>query len=209
MTPSSENKVPYQLGESLLPEQDEISLTCPPLHKTKEGYLEPQARSGLLKYHPEVALYCPQIPQNTGSIARLCAAFTSTLHLIEPMGFQITEKAVKRAGLDYWEHVNLFVHKSWDQFKVTRPKRRLVFIETGSVQSPYAFQFLPGDVLVFGAETFGVHREVLDKEIKQHAHAHLTIPMFNTGVRSINLANCVSIVLYHAVAQLHEKGYSV
>lgn len=206
MTRSLESKVPYQLGESLCPEDDTISLQCPPLKKTKAGYLESDVKRDLLKYHPEVVLYCPQIPQNTGSIARLCAAFASTLHLVEPMGFQITEKAVKRAGLDYWEHVNLFVHKSWEQFKVTRPRRRFVFIETGGSQSPYEFKFLPGDVLVFGAETFGVHREVLEKELAAAQHVHITVPMFNTGVRSINLANCVSIVLYHAVAQLHEKG---
>ena len=202
---SNKDKQVYKNGEELLNENDEILATCPELFYEKTGYVETQSRDELLKYHPEVVLYCPQIPQNTGSISRLCAAFSTTLHLIEPMAFQITEKAVRRAGLDYWEFVNLFIHKSFDEFKKVRSKRRIIFVETGGTQSPYEFQFKPGDCLVFGAETFGIHKEVMDKEIEQGNAHKLTIPMFNRGVRSINLANTVSIVLYLAIAQLHHK----
>jgi len=168
-------------------------------------YIDEYQKEELLKFHPEIVLYCPQIPQNTGTISRLCAAFSSTLHLIHPMAFKITEKAVKRAGLDYWEHVNLFEHESWQTFRQLHPEKRIVFVETGGSQAPYDFQFLPQDLLVFGAETFGIHKHVMEPELSK-GNAHLiTIPMFNRGVRSINLANTVSIVLYQAIAQLHAQ----
>lgn len=144
----------------------------------------------------EVVLYCPQIPQNTGSIARLCAAFDVVLHLIEPMAFQITEKKVRRAGLDYWQYVRLYVHNSWDEFIATRKNRRLIFIETGTQNDPYDFKFLPNDVLIFGAETFGIHKNILETAEPKHI---LTIPMYQP-VRSINLANSVSIILYLALS---------
>ncbi|MES2616000.1 MAG: tRNA (cytidine(34)-2'-O)-methyltransferase [Bdellovibrionota bacterium] len=198
----NKEKQVYQLGESLLNKEDKILKKCPELIYEKSGYVDVKIRDDLLMFHPEVVLYCPQIPQNTGSIARLCAAFSTTLHLIEPMPFQITEKAVRRAGLDYWEHVNLFIHKNFAEFKKVRTQRRLIFIETGGNQTPYEFQFEPGDLIVFGAETFGIPEYIMDEEIQKGAHK-LTIPMFNRGVRSINLANTVSIVLYLAVAQLH------
>lgn len=200
------DKFSYKLGKNLINQPDEVCAEPPELEYEKTGYVEAKSRDQLLKYHPEVVLYCPQIPQNTGSIARLCAAFSATLHLIEPMAFQITEKAVRRAGLDYWEHVNLFVHSSFDEFKKVRAKRRIIFVETGGTQSPYEFQFKPGDLLVFGAETFGIHKEVMENEIQQGNAHKVTIPMFNRGVRSINLANTVSIVLYLAIAQLHSKA---
>lgn len=144
----------------------------------------------------EVVLYCPQIPQNTGSIARLCAAFDVVLHLIEPMAFQITEKKVRRAGLDYWKFVRVYVHKSWDEFIETRQNRRLIYVETGTQNDPYDFKFLPSDVLIFGAETFGISKNILAIADPNHI---LTIPMYQP-VRSINLANSVSIVLYLALS---------
>lgn len=147
----------------------------------------------------EVALYCPQIPQNTGSIARLCAAFNVILHLIEPMAFQITEKKVRRAGLDYWKFVNLYVHQDWKNFKEAMQNKRLLYIETGTQNDPYDFKFLPADVLVFGAETFGISKEILKEAPNQHI---LTIPMYEDGVRSINLANTVSIVTYLALSRV-------
>lgn len=168
-------------------------------------YISEELKDKLLAYHPEVVLYCPQIPQNTGTISRLCAAFSSSLHLIEPMGFKITEKAVRRAGLDYWEHVNLSIHESWEAFRKLRPQQRIVFVETGGTHAPYDFEFQPQDLLVFGAETFGIHKQIIEQESQKSDCHMLTIPMFNRGVRSINLANTVSIVLYLAIAQLHSK----
>lgn len=195
-------KLVYQLGETLLDKEDIILKNKPTLNFTKLGYLEPNSKEELLKYHPEVVLYCPQIPPNTGTIARMCAAFSCTLHLIEPMGFQITEKALRRAGLDYWEHVNVYLHKSWDLFLQTRSKRRLIFVETGGEETPMQFHFQPGDLLVFGAETFGIPTQLMQKEIDQLRGHKITIPMFNTGVRSLNLSNTVSIVMYVALAKL-------
>ncbi|KAB8041039.1 tRNA (uridine(34)/cytosine(34)/5-carboxymethylaminomethyluridine(34)-2'-O)-methyltransferase TrmL [Silvanigrella paludirubra] len=195
-------KLVYKLGESLLLQEDIILNKKPKLTFDKAGYLEPLCRNELLKFHPEVVLYCPQIPPNTGTIARMCAAFSCTLHLIEPMGFHITEKALRRAGLDYWEHVNVYLHKSWDDFILTRNKRRIIFIETGGLQSPMEFQFLPGDLLVFGAETFGIPNEIMNKEIEKKRAHKVTIPMFNRGVRSLNLSNTASIAMYVAIAKL-------
>ncbi|KAB8033796.1 tRNA (cytidine(34)-2'-O)-methyltransferase [Fluviispira multicolorata] len=197
-------KLTYKLGETLLDEDNAVTLECPKLLYEKTGYLEPISRDNLLKFHPEVVLYCPQIPQNTGTIARLCAAFSCTLHLIEPMGFHITEKALRRAGLDYWEHVNVYVHKNFEDFLKTRPNRRLLFIETGGNATPIDFEYHPGDLLIFGAETFGIPIEIMDKEIQNKNGHKITIPMFNRGVRSLNLANTVSIALYVAIAKLRQ-----
>ncbi|APJ05106.1 hypothetical protein AXG55_06255 [Silvanigrella aquatica] len=135
----------------------------------------------------------------------MCAAFSCTLHLIEPMGFEITEKALRRAGLDYWEHVNVYLHKNWESFLQTRPERRMIFIETGGHQAPLDFDFEPGDLLVFGAETFGIPLEVMEKEIQKNRAHKVTIPMFNRGVRSLNLSNTVSIAMYVAIAKLQKK----
>ncbi len=147
----------------------------------------------------EVVLCSPQIPQNTGSIARLCAAFNVILHIIEPMAFQITEKNVRRAGLDYWQYVDLYIHKNWDDFLNSRQNRRLLYIETGTTNDPYDFKFLHGDIFVFGAETFGIPKNILNCAPQEHT---LTIPMYEAGVRSINLANTVSMVLYLGLSQV-------
>ncbi len=179
--------------------------SSPSVFYDAQGYVNSQSRDELLKYHPEVVLVSPQIPQNTGSIARLCAAFSLTLHLVEPMAFQITEKSVLRAGLDYWEHVNLFVHEDFLSLYRCRPKRRFLFVETGNGADPFHFHFVPGDMLVFGAETFGIPSDIMDTYIGAGKGVKLTLPMFQRGVRSINLANTVSIVSYLAVSQLHGK----
>jgi tRNA (cytidine/uridine-2'-O-)-methyltransferase len=195
----------YHLGEDLLLQEDEVLKQKPQLNYDKAGYLEPLSRDELLKFHPEVVLYCPQIPPNTGTVARMCAAFSCTLHLIEPMGFHITEKTLRRAGLDYWEHVNVYLHKNWDDFLKTRLNRRMIFIETGGKQTPIDFDFEPGDLLVFGAETFGIPIDVMEKEIQNKRAHKVTIPMFNRGVRSLNLSNTVSIAMYVAIAKLQKK----
>jgi tRNA (cytidine/uridine-2'-O-)-methyltransferase len=175
------------------------------------GYVQAQSQEELLAFHPEVVLYRPQIPQNTGSIARLCAAFSCALHLIEPMGFRISEKALRRAGLDYWTYVRVYLHENWGEFRKTQPNRRLIFIETGGAVGPHNFTFLPGDRLVFGAETFGIEKHIFEEE-KERARAEntvgenapiiLTLPMFERGVRSINLSQTVGIVLYQALAEV-------
>ena len=182
--------------------QSSVKTEKPSIHHEKEGYITPQSAKELLDYHPEVILYAPQIPPNTGTIARACAALSARLHLIEPLGFDLSEKAVRRAGLDYWPFVDITVHKDWDSFVATRPDRRYLVVETGGSQSPHLFKFEPGDLLIFGAETFGFPNKLMDELKLNHRFEHLTIPMFNRGVRSLNLSNTVSIVLHSAIASL-------
>jgi tRNA (cytidine/uridine-2'-O-)-methyltransferase len=204
-TPEHHNPVDSAWGRAPYP-QELVLPTPPTLSFDSDGYVTPDCAEKLFRFHPEVVLYCPEIPQNTGSISRLCAAMSAPLHLIEPMKFTITEKKVRRAGLDYWEHVRLSTHASWDEFLETRTNRRFVFVETGGTQSPASFTFEPGDVLIFGGETGGVPCAIMEATKNRARTELVTIPMFNRGVRSLNLANTVSIVLYAAIARLHESG---
>lgn len=145
-----------------------------------------------------VVLFQPEIPPNTGSIARLCAATLTPLHLIEPLGFKITDKHLKRAGLDYWEFVELTVHKSWDDFIRRRADKRLLFFSKRAAQSYTQALYQEDDFLVFGPETRGLPAELL----AAHLQRCYRIPMMAAGVRSLNLSNAVSIVLYEGLRQL-------
>jgi tRNA (cytidine/uridine-2'-O-)-methyltransferase len=145
-----------------------------------------------------VVLFQPEIPPNTGSIARLCAATLTPLHLIEPLGFKIDDKHLKRAGLDYWEFVDLTVHKSWDAFMRRRAGKRLLFFSKRAAQSYTQVRYKEDDYLVFGPETRGLPAELLTA----HAQHCYRIPMMCPGVRSLNLSNAVSIVLYEGLRQL-------
>ncbi len=184
--------------------QRTVKTEKPIISHEKEGYITPQSAKELLDYHPEVVLFAPQIPPNTGTIARACAALSARLHLIEPLGFDLSEKAVRRAGLDYWPFVDITVHQSWESFVSTRPNRRYLVVETGGNQTPHNFKFEAGDLLIFGAETFGFPNKLMDELKLNHRYEHLTIPMFNRGVRSLNLSNTVSIVLHSAIASLQD-----
>lgn len=183
--------------------QKDVIATRPKLQQEENGFLTSASVELLRRFHPEVVLFNPQIPPNTGTVSRLCAAFSSTLHLIEPMGFTITDQQLRRAGLDYWDQVEICLHKSWHAFAKTREDRRFIFVETGGTTSPDAFVFEPGDILVFGAETYGIPKELINEHLNQCRGSVVTVPMFHRGVRSINLSNTVSIVLYTAIAQLH------
>lgn len=177
---------------------------CPPLVRDPDGHLTTESVASLRDFHPEIVLISPQIPPNTGTIARLCAALTCRLHLIEPIGFDVSEKSFRRAGLDYWQHVELYVHASWDDFIALRPQRRIICVETGGQKSPSQLTFHAGDLLVFGAETFGIPQDIL-AQCSENQRGHLvTIPMFDRGVRSLNLANSVSIVAHCALASIHK-----
>jgi tRNA (cytidine/uridine-2'-O-)-methyltransferase len=144
-----------------------------------------------------VALVEPEIPPNTGSIARLCAATGTPLHLIGKLGFAIDDKHLKRAGLDYWPWVQVQQHADWAAFAASIPGRRIGF--SARATRPYtAVAYAPDDVLVFGCETRG-----LPAAIRGELAADLyTIPIDTTHVRSLNLANAVAIVLYEARRQL-------
>jgi tRNA (cytidine/uridine-2'-O-)-methyltransferase len=145
-----------------------------------------------------VVLFAPEIPPNTGSIARLCAATLTPLHLIEPLGFKIDDRHLKRAGLDYWEFVDLTVHKSWEAFVRRRADKRLLFFSKRATQSYTQARYQEDDFLVFGPETRGLPAELL----AAHPQRCYCIPMLAAGVRSLNLSNAVSIVLYEGLRQL-------
>lgn len=145
-----------------------------------------------------IVLVEPEIPPNTGNIARLCVATGSPLHLIEPLGFQLTDKAMKRAGLDYWASVEIFRHSSWDAFMKQEQPGRLWFFTTGGRRGHFDAAYEPGDFLVFGCETRGLPESLL----KAHADQVLGIPMKPGQVRSLNLAHAAGIVLYEALRQI-------
>ncbi len=143
----------------------------------------------------------PLIPQNTGSIARLTAATNTFLHLIEPLGFELSDKYLKRAGLDYWPEVRLTVHKSWQAFLETeKPARDRLFVMTKYASTPYwSVDFQDGDYLIFGNEDKGYSPEFR----ALHTDRQFLIPMANPNVRSLNLACCAATVLYEAIRQVH------
>ena len=145
-----------------------------------------------------VVLFQPEIPPNTGSIARLCAATLTPLHLIEPLGFKIDDKHLKRAGLDYWEFVDLRLHKSWDEFEKTSGDKNLLYFSKKATQSYTHVHYQENDHLVFGPETRGLPQALLDARPERFYR----IPMMGTGVRSLNLSNAVAIVLYEGLRQL-------
>ncbi|MBW2092746.1 MAG: tRNA (cytidine(34)-2'-O)-methyltransferase [Deltaproteobacteria bacterium] len=144
----------------------------------------------------QVILFEPEIPPNTGNIARLCAATRTRLHLIEPLGFSLEDRYLKRAGLDYWPSVDLSVWPNWEMFIKGCPGLRLVFTSARRGQLYYQFSFKPGDGLVFGPETRGCPPELLDRYPDQV----VTVPIWGP-VRSLNLSTTVGIVLYEAFRQ--------
>ncbi len=145
-----------------------------------------------------IVLIEPEIPPNTGNVARLCAATGCALHLIEPLGFRIDDRALKRAGLDYWPSVNVVVHASLDAFLATFPAERCWWIETTGRDVYARAAFARGDALVFGKETGAIPAALL----AAHATRTLRIPMRAGHVRSINLSTAVGIVAYAALAAL-------
>src|SRR6185503_6726181 len=144
-----------------------------------------------------VALLEPEIPPNTGNIARLCAATTVPLHIVGVTGFRLDDKAVRRAGLDYWPVVTLQKHRSLEDLYTSLPEARFLYLTTKSEMSYLDWNFQRDDCLIFGRETRGLPAEVLQSNWDRC----LTIPMLNPGVRSLNLATAVGIVLYEALRQ--------
>jgi len=144
-----------------------------------------------------IVLVEPEIPPNTGNVARLCAASGCRLHLIEPLGFSIDDRALKRAGLDYWDRVDLVVHPSFEALDERLRERAWFFSVRATrryTEAPFAF----GDALVFGKETRGLPRALLEK----NSERALRIPMRSEGVRSINLSTAVGIAAYAALARI-------
>ena len=150
-----------------------------------------------------VVLLEPEIPPNTGSIGRLCLATGSRLHLIKPLGFSIDEKALRRAGLDYWADVDVTV---WENFReladACSPASRFHYLTTKTERPYWSASFMEGDFLVFGSESRGLPESLL----AEHSGECLTIPMQDT--RSLNLATAAGIVLYEAVRQIETGSKS-
>jgi len=145
-----------------------------------------------------VVLVAPEIPQNTGSIGRLCVATGATLHLIDPLGFQITDRHLRRAGLDYWAHVDLVRHRSWEAFVERAPGGRLLCFSARATRAYTTVAYRDDDCLVFGGESRGLPAAIR----AAHAHATFGIPIASEQVRSLNLATAVAVVLYEALRQL-------
>ena len=145
----------------------------------------------------EIVLYEPEIPPNTGNIIRLCANTGSRLHLIKPIGFDMNDKKLKRAGLDYSEYVNLQVHESFNQFLEKFPITNVFSISTRGKLMLNEARFTEKSILLFGPETRGLPQSLLDKMDKKKV---LKIPMVNES-RSLNLSNAVAITIYEAWRQ--------
>jgi tRNA (cytidine/uridine-2'-O-)-methyltransferase len=144
----------------------------------------------------QVALINPQIPPNTGNIARLCAANDVPLHLIEPLGFSLADADLRRAGLDYWDRVDLWRHPDWFAFRDAMARTRCLYFSARAERSFWQAPYRSNSCLVFGSETDGMPTRILEK----HPDRCFTIPM-NGAVRSLNLATAVGIVLYEALRQ--------
>ena len=144
-----------------------------------------------------VALVEPEIPQNTGNIARLCAATRTPLHIIGVTGFRLDDKAVKRAGLDYWDEVDLSRYPTLTALSESLPGSRFVYFSTKAERNYTSWSFAENDCLVFGRETRGLPTPLL----RANRDNCLKIPILNPRVRSLNLANAVAIVVYEALRQ--------
>ncbi|MFH0952772.1 MAG: tRNA (cytidine(34)-2'-O)-methyltransferase [Verrucomicrobiota bacterium] len=150
-------------------------------------------------YH--VVLVQPQIPPNTGNVARLCAATGSVLHLIEPLGFPISHAKLKRAGLDYWDSIDIRRHADFDSFLAKVAPPRFFLFSTKGERSHLSVEYREGDALVFGSETKGLP----DSLLAAHPEAVLGIPIRTEHVRSLNLSSSVAVALYEALRQVQER----
>jgi tRNA (cytidine/uridine-2'-O-)-methyltransferase len=148
-----------------------------------------------------VVLVEPEIPPNTGNVARLCLASGSRLHLVKPLGFSVDDRQLRRAGMDYWRQVDLQYWEDLNSFETaTRTPARRFFFTTKTDRNYWDAEFEPEDYLVFGRETKGLPESLLDAQ----SESCLTIPM-QPGARSLNLATAVAVVLFEAVRQLKQK----
>lgn len=143
-----------------------------------------------------IVLYQPEIPQNTGNIARTCVLTNSKLHLIKPLGFNIDEKQVKRAGLDYWKDLELEIHESYEAFLDKYKDARIFLSSTHAIDHYDEVKYEEGDFIMFGRESSGVPEEV------HNSHSGIRIPMISSSTRSLNLSNTVSVVAYEALRQI-------
>lgn len=145
-----------------------------------------------------IVLFQPEIPQNTGNIARTCVLTNCKLHLIKPLGFSLDEKHLKRAGLDYWKDLDLSVYESYDELR-EKYKDSTFYFSTTHAENLYSeVNFKDGDFIVFGKESAGLPDTIRESDPKRG----IRVPMINTTTRSLNLSNTVSIVVYEALRQM-------
>jgi len=148
-----------------------------------------------------IALLEPQIPPNTGNIARLAAATDTSLHVVEPCGFSLDDRELKRAGLDYWNAVDLWIHPHWRAFREAMSRDRCLYFSANATQEFWDAPYEANSCLVFGNETDGMPERILEK----HPERCFRIPM-SGPVRSLNLATAVGIVLYQAIGRVRESA---
>jgi tRNA (cytidine/uridine-2'-O-)-methyltransferase len=149
-----------------------------------------------------IVLVAPEIPQNTGTIGRLCVCTEAELHLVKPLGFSLDESRIRRAGMDYWQYLKVHVYEDWAQFLDQATPERMFFSSTKADKNLYECRFQDGDFLVFGNEGHGLPETFYSR----YRDSLLTIPMPGQHSRSHNLANSVSIVLYEAMRQVSGWG---
>lgn len=149
-----------------------------------------------------IVLHEPEIPANTGNIGRTCVATGTSLHMIEPFGFRLDEKAIKRAGMDYWEHLVVKTYINYADFKEKNPNAKIWYATTKAKHSYVDVEFGPDDYIMFGKESAGIPEEIL----VENPDACIRIPM-KSEIRSLNLSNSVAIVLYEALRQTGFDGF--
>lgn len=143
-----------------------------------------------------IVMYQPEIPQNTGNIARTCVLTDAKLHLIKPLGFKIDDKQIKRCGMDYWKDLELEIHESYEAFIEKYGNNRIFLATTHGGKFYDEEKFEPGDFIMFGRESSGVPPEVHEK------HKGIRVPMIQTSTRSLNVSNTVAVVAYEALRQI-------
>ena len=143
-----------------------------------------------------IILFQPEIPANTGNIGRTCVATNTRLHLIEPLGFRLNEKEIKRAGMDYWEHLDIIRYMNYEEFCLKNPNVKIWMATTKAKHVYSEVKYGPDDYIMFGKESAGIPEEIL----VEHEEDCMRIPM-NGDIRSLNLGNSVAIVLYEALRQ--------
>lgn len=148
-----------------------------------------------------IVLHQPEIPANTGNIGRTCVATGSALHLIEPLGFRLDEKSIKRAGMDYWQHLDVTRYVDFEEFRSLHPDAKLWMATTKAKRTYTEVCFGPDDYIMFGKESAGIPEELL----VEYEENCIRIPMLDE-IRSLNLSNSVAIVLYEALRQNHFEG---
>lgn len=148
-----------------------------------------------------IVLFEPEIPNNTGNIGRLSLASGCNLHLVKPFGFELNDARLKRAGLDYWRHVSLNIYESIDEFYNRNRNKKMVYFSSKATKTYWSIDFEDDLFLIFGKESSGLQTSIIDEQ----SHKLYKIPLFSKHVRSINLANAVSVVVYEGIRKIGLK----